>query len=141
MIPITETISIDEKDLQFEFIKSSGPGGQNVNKVSSAVRLRFNLEEADSLPEAVKKRLYRLAAKRISKDGILTISARRHRRQERNRQEAMDRLQELLIKAARKPRKHKKTSVPLKSREERLESKKHRSRVKSLRKPPPVQPD
>jgi ribosome-associated protein len=133
MIRITPGISIREAELTLDFIRSSGPGGQNVNKVATAVQLRFDVFRSTSLPEAVRRRLLRMAGKRVSKEGVLLIDARRFRTQERNRQDAVDRLVEWIRKAAVKPKKRIKTRPTLRSRERRLEGKRRRSETKRLR--------
>lgn len=132
MIQITDTISIDESNIQEEFIRASGPGGQNVNKVSSAVQLRFDVRNS-SLPSDVRERLTRLAGKRMTEDSILIIEARRFRTQERNRQDVLDRLVALIRKAAEKPKPRRKTKPPLASKQRRLEDKRHRSKIKKTR--------
>src|ERR1700760_5003541 len=103
MIRITDRIGIDESEIEERFIRASGPGGQNVNKLSTAVQLRFDLRHSPSLPEAMRARAERLAGKRLTRDGVLVITAQRHRTQERNRQDALDRLIELLREAAIAP--------------------------------------
>lgn len=133
MITILEDWSISDQEISFDFIKSTGPGGQNVNKVATAVRLRFDLLNNHTIPSSVKSRLYKIAQKRISKEGVLTITARKHRRQEKNRQEALDKLKELLIQSSRKPKTRKKTNIPKASKQQRLQVKKHRGRLKQLR--------
>jgi ribosome-associated protein len=133
MIEVTADISIDEQEIQEEFIRSSGPGGQNVNKVSTAVQLRFDVCRSPSLPEDVKQRLMKLAGKRLTNDGVLVIDARRHRRQEQNRQDALNRLIDLIRKAARKPKTRHKTKPTLASRQKRLDSKKRHSEKKRSR--------
>ena len=133
MIKITHQISIVESELQFDFIRASGPGGQNVNKVSSAVQLRFNVVNSPSLPEEVRQRLTQIAANRITKDGVLILEASRFRAQEQNRQEAIDRLVELVRRAAHKPRPRKKTRPSAASIERRLQEKRRRSQTKRLR--------
>src|SRR4051794_18095899 len=104
MIRIDDRISIDENELEERFIRASGPGGQNVNKLSSAVQLRFDVRGSPSLPDDVRVRLERLAGRRLTREGVLVITAQRHRTQERNRQDALDRLVELIQTAAVAPR-------------------------------------
>jgi ribosome-associated protein len=135
MIRITPDILIRETELKLDFIRSSGPGGQNVNKVATAVQLRFDVSRSPSLPEDVRQRLVRLAGKRVSKEGVLVIDARRFRTQERNRQDAVDRLIQWVRRAGEKPKKRIKTKPTLRSRERRLEGKRQRSETKRLRKP------
>jgi ribosome-associated protein len=135
MIRITPEISIREAELKLDFIRSSGPGGQNVNKVATAVQLRFNVFRSPSLPEDVRRRLVRIAGKKVSKEGVLLIDARRFRTQERNRQDAVERLVQWIRRAAEKPKKRIKTKPSLSSRERRLEGKRQRSEKKRLRKP------
>jgi ribosome-associated protein len=136
-IDITGQISIDESELQLEFVQASGPGGQNVNKVATAVQLRFDAASSPSLPEEVRTRLRRLAGKRMTAEGILIVEASQHRSQERNRQEAIDRLVDLLRKAAKKPRLRRKTKPTAASRRKRLETKRRRGEIKRLRRSPP----
>ncbi|MFW5854653.1 MAG: alternative ribosome rescue aminoacyl-tRNA hydrolase ArfB [Thermodesulfobacteriota bacterium] len=133
MIQVTPDIHIHESDLQEEFVRSSGPGGQNVNKVATAVKLRFDLEGSASLPSTVKNRLYRIAGNRINSKGFLVIDARRHRSQEQNRQEALERLLELIRKASRKPKRRKPTKPSAAARQRRLENKRRRSLIKKQR--------
>jgi ribosome-associated protein len=133
MIYITRTIAIDEREIHQEFIRASGPGGQNVNKVSTAVQLRFDVGHSPSLPDGVRERLMRLAGRRITDEGILIIDARRFRTQERNRQDAIDRLVALIRKAAEKPKPRRKTRPPLISKRRRLETKRRRGETKRLR--------
>jgi ribosome-associated protein len=135
MIRITPDICIRETELRLDFIRSSGPGGQNVNKVATAVQLRFDVFTSPSLPEDVRRRLVRIAGKKVSKEGVLLIDARRFRTQERNRQDAVDRLIQWVRRAAEKPKKRIKTKPTLSSRERRLEGKRQRSETKRLRKP------
>lgn len=132
MIQITSTITIEESELQFDFIRASGPGGQNVNKVSSAVQLRFKVAES-SLPEEIKERLFRMAAGRINKDGVLLIHARQHRTQEQNRYDAQERLIELIRLAAEKPKPRKATRPSVTARAARMGSKKKHAEIKRLR--------
>lgn len=135
MIRITPEISIRESELKLDFIRSSGPGGQNVNKVATAVQLRFDVFRSPSLPEAVRRRLVRIAGKRVSKEGVLLIDARRFRTQERNRQDAVERLVHWIRRASERPKKRIKTRPTPSSRERRLEGKRQRSETKRLRRP------
>jgi ribosome-associated protein len=137
MIRINDRISIGEDELEENFIRSSGPGGQNVNKLSTAVQLRFDLRHSPSIPGDVRVRAERLAGKRLTRDGVLVITAQRHRTQERNRQDALDRLIELLGTAAVAPTPRRPTRPTRASRERRIEGKKHRSSLKSLRRGKP----
>jgi ribosome-associated protein len=136
-IEINDQISIDESELELDFVQASGPGGQNVNKVASAVQLRFDAASSPSLPDEMRKRLKRLAGKRLTADGILIIEASQYRSQERNRQAAVDRLVELLRKAAKKPRPRRKTKPTAASKRKRLEAKHRRGEIKRLRRSPP----
>jgi len=135
MIHITPTIAIDESEIQQEFIRASGPGGQNVNKVATAVQIRFDARNSPSLPDGVRKRLVRLAGRRITEDGILIIDARRFRTQERNRQDAINRLVELIRKASERPKPRRKTTPTLASKRKRLEIKRLRGETKRTRRP------
>ncbi len=135
MIRITGTIEIDPAEIREKFIRASGPGGQNVNKVATAVQLRFDVKNSPSLPEDVRMRLLGLGGKRITHRGVLIIDARRYRTRQRNRQDALDRLSDLIRRAARKPKPRSKTKPSLASKERRLDTKKRRGRVKSLRGP------
>src|SRR5574341_1810488 len=132
MLEITPSIGIDERELQFEFIRASGPGGQNVNKVATAVQLRFDTG-ASSLPEEVKNRLISIAGKRVTNEGMLVIEARKFRTQEQNREEAIQRFVELVRKAAVKPKPRRKTKPTQASKEERLREKKRRGEIKRIR--------
>ena len=133
MLHITRNIAINENEITFSFIRSSGPGGQNVNKVATAVQIRFDIKNSLSLPEAVKKRLIRLGGSRITDDGVLNITAQRFRTQERNRIDGLERLTALICKAATPPKPRRKTRPPKKSIENRIQNKKYRSRIKKLR--------
>jgi len=135
MIRITPGIAVREAEIKLDFIRSSGPGGQNVNKVATAVQLRFDVFSSPSLPEDVRRRLARIAGKRVSKEGVLLIDARRFRTQGRNRQDAVERLVQWIRRAAEKPKKRIKTRPTSSSRERRLEGKRQRSDTKRFRKP------
>ena len=132
MIHITDAIAIDEREIEERFVRASGPGGQNVNKVASAVELRFDVG-ASSLPSDVKERLRALAGNRMNADGVLVIDSREHRTQARNREAARQRLVDLITQAAKRPRRRKATKPRPAAREKRLEGKKLRGKVKELR--------
>src|SRR5690242_6373419 len=133
MIPVTAKIALDEREIAEVFIRASGPGGQNVNKVASAVQLRFDARRSRSLPADVRERLERLAGSRLTRDGIIVITAQRHRAQARNRDDALARLLELIRQAAQPPPRRRKTRPPAGARERRIESKKRRAGIKRLR--------
>ena len=138
MIRITPSISIGEDEVEEHFIRASGPGGQNVNKLASAVQLRFDVRRSPRLPEDVRARLARLAGRRLTREGVLVINAQRHRTQERNRADARERLVDLIRRAAVAPAPRRPTKPTAGARERRLQSKKHRATIKGLRqrKPP-----
>jgi ribosome-associated protein len=133
MIHITRTITIDESEIQEYFVRASGPGGQNVNKVATTVQLRFDVANSRSLPEEVRTRLISLAGNRITEDGILIIDARRFRTQSRNREDAIARLVELIRNAAQRPKIRRKTRPTLTSKIRRLESKHRVAESKRVR--------
>jgi ribosome-associated protein len=127
------TSGINKKEIYFDFIRSSGPGGQNVNKVSTAVQLRFDLKHSSSINPEIRKRLFHIAGKRISSAGILIISSDRFRTQERNRRDVLFRLDELINKASKMPKKRKKSTPTTASIKNRIVSKVHRGSIKQLR--------
>jgi ribosome-associated protein len=135
MISVTPLIAIDEDEITLDFIRASGPGGQNVNKVATAVQLRFDVTHSPNLPDDVRARLVSLGGRRITDDGILIIKAKRFRTQDRNRQDALDRLMALVRKAAERPKPRIKTRPSTASKKRKLEAKRHRSRIKQMRRP------
>ena len=133
MIPVTAKIALDEREIAEFFVRASGPGGQNVNKVASAVQLRFDARRSPSLPADVRSRVERLAGSRLTREGVIVITAQRHRAQARNREDALARLLELIRRAAHPPPKRRATKPPAAARERRIESKKRRAGIKRLR--------
>jgi ribosome-associated protein len=133
LIDITPQIKLNENELEFHFTQAGGPGGQHVNKVATAVQLRFDVYASTAFPEDVRNRLIKLAGKRLTTDGILVIDARRFRSQEKNRRDAVDRLVDLIRSAATVPKKRQRTRTPRKAKRIRFENKLHRSRLKQKR--------
>jgi ribosome-associated protein len=133
MIPITPTIELDDAEIELSFIRASGPGGQNVNKVSSAVQLRFDMANSPNLEEEVKERLARLAGQRLTKDGVIVLTADGHRTQERNKADAIARLVELIARAAHKPKPRKATRPSKAVKARRVDSKVKRGALKAGR--------
>ena len=130
---VTDSISIDDNELEESFVRASGPGGQNVNKVSSAVQLRFDARRSKALPNDVAIRLMKLAGSRLTKDGVIVIVAQQYRDQTRNRADARERLFDLIREAAVKPTVRRATKVPKAQKKKRVEGKKHRSQIKAMR--------
>ena len=133
MIQITPRLSVSEEELAFEYVRASGPGGQNVNKVATAVRLRFDVRRSPSLPEDVRRRLEQIAGRRLTAGGVLVIDAQRFRTQAQNRDDALARLRELVARAAIPPKRRKATRPTRSSKERRLKSKRQRAERKTLR--------
>ena len=133
MLQVTPGIAIDESELEERFIRSSGPGGQNVNKVSTAVQLRFDVERSAAIDDRMRQRLRALAGTRLTSEGVLVIEARRHRTQAQNREDARARLVALLQQAAKTPRRRRATAPTLASQERRVDAKKRRARTKVAR--------
>lgn len=133
MILITNTLTLDEHEIEYEFVRAGGPGGQNVNKVATAVQLRFDVAHSPSLPGEVRARLMKLAGKRLTTEGVLIIESQRFRTQERNREDALERLVALIRRATEKPKPRRPTRPTAASRQERLDSKRRHSQIKRLR--------
>ena len=133
MLEINADITIKTAEIRFDFVRSSGPGGQNVNKVASAAQLRFDIRNSTSIPDEIKPRLIKLAGKRINSEAVLLIDARTSRSQSQNRAEALERLKALILKALHKPKPRRKTRPTAASKEKRLRSKKIRGNLKRLR--------
>jgi len=138
MIEPAPHICINESEIEESFVRASGPGGQNVNKVETAVQLRFDAKGSDSIPAPVFTRLRRIAGKRMTKDGVLVITARTHRTQARNRADALARLNDLVARAAEPPKKRKRTGVTPSQKRKRLDAKKQHAHKKSLRGKPDI---
>ena len=136
MIRVTQDIFIDESELEFEFIRGSGPGGQHVNRSATAVQLRFDPSRTPSLNEKVLERLARLAGSRMTDEGVLIIEARQYRSQERNRRDAVDRLVRLIQEAAKEPRVRRETRPSRAAKERRLHEKRRQGETKRRRQPP-----
>lgn len=138
MIFVSPDIEIPEREIVLEFVRASGPGGQKVNKTATAVQLRFDVRNSPSLPDEVRQRLMRMGGKRITDDGILILHARRYRTQEQNRQDAIERLRQLIERASRRPKIRRRLRPSLSSKRLRLENKRRQSEKKRWRKPPKI---
>ena len=132
-IPVTEQLGIDENELVWTFVHSSGPGGQNVNKVASAVQLRFDIPHSRSIPQDIRSRLIALSGNRVTQDGVLVLKGDRFRTQEQNKRDVLERLVQLVRQAAARPKTRRRTRSPASAKRHRLDSKRKRSRTKTLR--------
>jgi len=137
MIRVTKHIDLDENEIEYSFVRASGPGGQHVNKAATAVQLRFDAANSPSLADDVRQRLIRLAGRQVTEEGVLIIDARRYRSQERNRRDATDRLLQLIRSAASRPKARRRTKPTRAARERRLQEKRRRSEAKRTRRSPP----
>ena len=137
MIQITDAIAIEDREVEESFVRAAGPGGQTVNKVATAVQLRFDVRRSPSLPEDVRARLVKLAGRKLTQEGVLVITAQRYRTQDRNRQDALERLVALLRRAAERPTPRRPTKPTAGVRRRRLEAKSRRAGIKKLRTTPP----
>jgi ribosome-associated protein len=137
MIQISDGVAIDEREIEESFVRASGSGGQNVNKLATAVQLRFDVRCSPALPDAVRERLERLAGRRMTHEGVLVLNARRHRTQQRNREDALERLIDLIRRAATPPVPRRLTKPTAAARRRRLQAKSRRAAIKSLRAAPP----